>query len=265
MDSDKIREIYLHHHNNMADFGRDVAPEAFYAETPAFHYEIYSVIMNQSLKRVGIAAPRSHAKSMAATKINTLWHILHKPVNEIWPIVIISESESQSNDFLYDIKRILAESSVIKDVYEPLWGHGFDEEFCRGIDECKWTESTIILPNRVKLSAKGARQRIRGVNYRNTRPRLIIMDDFESEFNCDTLEAAIKNRKWVTNTVIPALHDDGRILAICNLVQDWCFMVWVKDNPSWKTLWYQAIDDDWKTPLWPQRFSVERLKKYSKI
>lgn len=246
--------------DDMALFGKLVAPEAFYAKTPLFHYEIYKHLMDDSIRRLAIAAPRGHSKSMIATKINVLHKILHKKPNDVLPIVIISESETQSIDFLYDIKSMLSESELIRDVYSLLWGVEFNEGSSK-----KWTETQIILPNKVKIVAKGTGQKIRGINYRNVRPRLIILDDFESEHNTDTPESVIKNRKWVTNAVIPALADDGRIVIIGNMVADDCFLAWVRENKGWKVLWYRAIDDAWQKPLWKERFSATRLREIRKF
>jgi len=243
----------------MALFGKLVAPDAFYAEIPDFHYEIYACLVNKDIRRLAIAAPRGHSKTMVVTKINVLHKILHKESHEILPIVIISESETQSIDFLYDIKTLLQESQLIKDVYETVWGCKFGEEGAR-----KWTETQIILPNKVKVVGKGTGQKIRGINYLNVRPRLIILDDFESEHNTDTPESVIKNRKWVTGAVIPALADDGRIIVVGNMVADDCFLSWVKDNRGWKVLWYSAINSDWTTPLWKERYPVHRLKEIRK-
>lgn len=249
---------------NMAAFGKLLAPDAFYAPIPDFHYEIYSALMNDSIKRLAIAAPRGHSKTLMATKINTIWHIMHKKPEFVLPIVLISESETQSIDFLYDIKVLLTESNLISNHYAPYWGHGFDEESCKAYRDGKWTETQIILPNLVKITAKGTGQKIRGCNYRNVRPRLFVIDDFESEHNTENPESVIKNRKWVTNAVIPAMADDGRIIDIGNMITDDCFLAWIKENPGWTVLWYQAIDDDWTTPLWKERFPIERLKNIRK-
>jgi len=257
--SSDTRQLYDTLGRNMALFGRLVAPDAFYANTPAFHYEIYRALMDKNIRKLGIAAPRGHSKTMLVTKINVLWHILYKHPDYVLPIVIISESESQSIDFLYDIKSMLSESEIINTLYAEKWGFNFGEEFAK-----KWSETQVILPNKVKITAKGTGQKIRGANYRNTRPRLIILDDFESEHNTDSPEAVVKNRRWITNAVIPALADDGRIQLVGNMVSDSCFLTWIRNNPSWKVLWYQAVDDDWAKPLWPERFSLERLRSIRK-
>lgn len=254
------KKLFKYYRNNKIAFGRALNPSAFYADTPPFHHEIMDLLSDPDEKRCGVEAPRSHAKSMMVTKTNTIHEVLHKDPDEILPIVLISESGPQAKDFLYDIKRTLSESRLVRDVYTPLWGHGFSEDYCSNVDELKWTEESIILPNQVKISARGTKQKIRGVNFRDTRPKLIILDDFESEYNCETLEAAQSNRRWVTNAVIPALHDNGKIFIIGNLVSDFCFLTWIRENKGWAHLRYQAIDDGWNEPLWPERFPIEKLK-----
>jgi predicted phage terminase large subunit-like protein len=104
----------------------------------------------------------------------------------------------------------------------------------------------------------GTGQRVRGFIEGDTRPNLIIIDDFESELNAYTPEARAKNRKWITEAVIPSLSDDGRIAMIGTVISEDCFLCWAKESPAWDVLWYSIWNDD-EVSIWPERFPKERI------
>ena len=112
--------------------------------------------------------------------------------------------------------------------------------------------------NGVRIIAVGTGQRVRGFIEGDTRPTLIIVDDFESELNAYTQEARAKNRKWMTEAVIPSLADEGRIVMIGTVISEDCFLYWAKDSVAWNTLWYSITNDD-GTPIWPERFPHSRI------
>jgi predicted phage terminase large subunit-like protein len=72
------------------------------------------------------------------------------------------------------------------------------------------------------------------------------------------MEARAKNRKWMTEAVIPSLSDEGRIAVIGTVISEDCFLYWAKGSPSWHTLWYSIWDDEEKS-IWEERFPRERI------
>ena len=122
----------------------------------------------------------------------------------------------------------------------------------------RWTNNDVILANGTRIIAVGTGQRVRGFIEGDTRPNLIIVDDFESELNAFTPEARAKNKKWMTEAVIPSLSDDGKLVMIGTVISEDCFLYWIKESKAWKVLWYSIWDDDEKS-LWPERFPRERI------
>ena len=181
--------------NNMALFGKHCFPTALKKSTPPFHTNIYKDLANEEKKRVLIAAPRGTAKSTVTTLIYPLWKAAFKKSNEDLFIVIISESQAQSINFLSRIKYHLTFSTQFKRIFGDLGPE----------TASRWTHTDIILANGARMVAVGTGQRVRGFLQGDTRPNLIIVDDFESELNAYTPEARAKNRKWLTEAVIPSL------------------------------------------------------------
>ena len=234
--------------NNIGLFGRYCFPTAAKRTTPPFHGEIYSHIANQGIPRVLIAAPRGTAKSTAVDLFLPLHRTAFKRDTEDLFIVIISESQSQSVNFLSRIKYHLDHSDKFREVFGD-----YSNRTAR-----RWTNSDIILANGTRIIAVGTGQRVRGFIEGDTRPNLIIVDDFESELNAFTPEGRVKNRKWMTEAVIPSLSDDGRIVMIGTVISEDCFLCWAKESSAWDTLWYSIWDDDEKS-IWPQRFPKDRI------
>ena len=234
--------------NNMALFGRHCFPTALRKSTPPFHNEVYSSLANDKKRRVLIAAPRGTAKSTVTTLIFPLWKIAFKKTDEDLFIVIISESQTQSINFLSRIKYHLTHSDKFRDIFGDLGPN----------TARRWTNNDVVLANGTRIIAVGTGQRVRGFIEGDTRPNLIIVDDFESELNAFTPEARAKNRKWVTEAVIPSLSDDGKIAMIGTVISEDCFLYWAKESDAWNTLWYSIWDEDEKS-IWPERFPKERI------
>jgi len=233
---------------NIGLFGKTMFPTALNKEVPPFHHEIYKSLSDETLKRVLIAAPRGTAKSTVTSLILPLHKIAFKSSDRDLFIVIISESQTQSINFLSRIKYHLENSTNFKSMfgdYGPTTAK-------------RWTNNDIVLANGARIVAVGTGQRVRGFIEGDTRPNLIIVDDYESELNASTQEGRAKNRKWITEAVIPSLSDEGRIVMIGTVISEDCFLYWAKDSPAWETLWFSIYNDDGKS-IWEERFPEERI------
>ena len=234
--------------NNMALFGKHCFPTALRKSTPPFHTEVYANLADDEKRRVLIAAPRGTAKSTVTTLIYPLWKVAFKRSDEDLFIVIISESQAQSINFLSRIKYHLTHSQNFKEIFGDM-----------GPNTAKrWTHTDIVLNNGTRIIAVGTGQRVRGFIEGDTRPNLIIVDDFESELNAFTPEARAKNRKWMTEAVIPSLSDEGKIAMIGTVISEDCFLYWAKESSAWNVLWY-SIWNDKEESIWPERFPKERI------
>lgn len=249
---DDKQAVILKASQNIEYFGRVFMGKALTAATPAFHKAIYRDLANNKIDKLGIVAPRGHSKSTVVSVIYPMWRIIFKPQHEDLLILLISEAQSQSTNFIGIIKHNLTQNERILHYFGSLEGE-------------KWTEDEIVTSNGAKIVARGTGQRIRGTltgRESITRPNLIILDDFESETNSGTPEAIQKNKKWITKAVEPSLADDGRLVAIGTIISEAAYLKDIEQDESWVTHFYQAIMDD--KPLWPERFPMKRLMRIKK-
>ena len=239
-----LKKLY----KNMALFGRYCFPTALRKEIPPFHFNIYKSLSDNEQRRVAIAAPRGTAKSTTTSLIYPLWKAAFKRSDEDLFIVIISESQAQSINFLSRIKYHLWNSDTFRELFGDMGP----------MTAKRWTNNDVILANGTRIIAVGTGQRVRGFIEGDTRPNLIIVDDFESELNAFTPEARAKNKKWMTEAVVPSLSDDGKLVLIGTVISEDCFLYWIKESSAWTVLWYSIWDDD-ENSLWPERFPKERI------
>ncbi len=240
-----IRDMY----ESIELFGKYCFPTAFTKKTPPFHREIFDCIIDDNVKRLLIAAPRGSAKSTIMTFLLPVWRVAFKRSNEDLFIVIISESQAQSINFLRRIMFHFENSRSFRSIFGD-----FGPNTAK-----KWSSADVVFKNGARIIAVGTGQRVRGFIEGDTRPNLIIVDDYESELNAGSAEMRAKNRKWITEAVIPSLSDDGRITLIGTVISEDCFLCWAKESPAWRVLWYKIIDEE--ELLWPEKFPLSRVKQ----
>jgi len=247
---EKVVALYKKLYGSISVFGKVCFPTALTAAIPEFHNEIYSHLRNNAVKRLLIASFRGSSKSTLCSLIYPLWRVAFKKKDEDLFIIIVSEAQAQSVNFLNRIKYHLERSANFKMLFGDL-----------GPDTAKrWTQNDIILANGARIIALGTGQKIRGAIEGDTRPNVIILDDIESETNAATPETRVDNRKWVTDAVIPSLADGGRIIMVGTVIHEDCFLCWAKESPAWKVLWYGIVNEQ-NVPIWEERFPMDRVQQ----
>lgn len=218
---------------------------------PPIHYELYELLQSREHEKAAIAMPRGCAKSTVTDFLYVLWEVLHKTDTKDLFITIISESQSQSINFLSRIKNALNKNPKIRRYYGDF-----------GVNTAmRWREDDITLKNGARIVALGTGQKVRGLIQDDTRVNIIILDDFESESNARTPEARLSNRKWIMEAVLPSLSQtDGRIICIGTTISEDCFLQWVKDAPDWHVIWKSILNEDGES-LWPEMYPLHRIEQ----
>lgn len=232
-------------------FATTCLPRSVPLTMPKVHFEIYDLLQDRETKKLAIALPRGMAKSTIASFIYILWEVLHKSPGKDLFVVLISESRSQSINFLTRIKNTLDHNRKIRKYFGDLGSNTAE----------RWREDDIILANGARVLSLGTGQKVRGLIKDDTRANIIVLDDFESEMNANTAESRASNRKWITEAVIPSLSQpDGRIIVIGTTISEDCFLQWVKDAPDWKVIWKSIIDNDGKS-IWEEMYPIEKIEE----
>lgn len=249
------------------------------AETPECHREWWDLFCSSEPK-VAIAAPRGHAKSTAVTHSCTLAAILFR-----WKryIVIVSDTEGQAILFLQDIKKEIEDNEDIK----KLFGIRLDPK-----GQVKWrkdNESDIIGEfsdgQKFRVTARGSEQKVRGLKWGNLRPDLIVGDDLENDELVLNKDRREKFRRWVLGALVPCLADHGCIRIVGTILhmdsllnrlmpegqligkhkKTFMKMEGLKEfatrRTPWKSVRYEAHNDDFSLILWPGKKSREEFER----
>lgn len=215
---------------------------------PDFHKTLWSLCCSED-QYVAISAPRGHAKSTALTLSYALSAALFRDSKFI---IILSDTEGQSSNFLGDIKSQLIENEDI----HALFGKA---KFVKDSE----TNIIAIMPDghQFRIMAKGAGQRLRGLKWRNKRPDLILVDDLEDDEAVESKERRNKLYRWFTNAVMPCLSDDGRIRVAGTILHMDSVLEKLLNKKSWVTRRYAAHNEDFSEILWPEKFPREKLEQ----
>ena len=253
-DRDKLRRYLLaifKRRENIHLFGWFVARPYFPLETPLFHKEILDLISDKNNRRIGVIAPRGHAKSTTVDMTYPLWAGCFEQEEFI---VIISDTYTQAAEFINALKDEFENNPKIKWLFGNMKGDD-------------WQDGEFVLSNGIKYAAKGSGMKIRGIRHRHTRPTLMIFDDIENDENIKSAEQRQKLYHWFTKAAIPALARGGRAVVIGTILHfDSLVNKVMKQQDvfkSWQTRVFYAItteEDGTERALWPEHRSLEKLR-----
>lgn len=239
-----------YYQSRLLEFARRVFPQHVTDESSneiipfsGFHQELADLLASD-LTRLGIAAPRGHAKST----ITSFFYILHAALyGHKKNIVIVSSSEDMAVRFLRRIKAELEFNNRLLAMFGPQRTE-------------KWSETEIVLQNSVTIHAKGRGAQLRGLISGSRRPDLIVLDDIEDE---ELVRSEIRRadlEAWFNGTVIPTLAPKiGQLVFIGTILhQDSLLNNVLTNYKEFTTKKYSALLPD-DTPLWPERFTQDSL------
>jgi predicted phage terminase large subunit-like protein len=237
---------------------------------PQLHKELWE-LASSTAQYVAIAAPRGHAKSTAGTLAYTLASLLFR---ESTFALIVSDTESQACMFLGAIKQELSENEDIIELF------GIKKNEKGEVSFLKDAEADVIVEcndgHKFRVIAKGAEQKLRGLNWNGTRPNLVVVDDLENDELVMNKERRSKLRRWFFGALLPAMSPRGKlrmwgtILHMDSLLEslmpsytaketvfDGLKMYTLSTRGMWRTIKYKAHNEDMTEFLWPERFNQD--------
>lgn len=239
-------------------------------ETPDFHKEMWELFCSKH-RQVAVAAPRGHAKTTGGTVAYGLSTLLFR---ERKFMILVSDTESQAIMFLGLIKNQLQDNEVLRQIFTLTQDEKGEVKFIKD------TESDIIVEftdgHRFRVIAKGAEQKLRGLNWNGTRPDIILGDDMENDELVMNKDRREKMKRWFNSALLPAMSRNGiirvvgTILHMDSLLEGMmpiAFSKWSKQEPlklssqikrnGWLGVKYRAHSDDFEHILWPTQFDAD--------
>ena len=233
---------------NLDVFSYYFLPHACTSGIPAFHYEVYDWLFEES--DGAMAAPRGHAKSTLVGLIFIMFCVVNK-LEEY--IVYTSQSYSKTVQFIEPLMNEFLENKRLQFVYGKM-------NPSKETDEHGKFREDIIDVNRIRIQAASFEKNIRGFKYKNQRPTLIILDDIEDDQRVLNPELRLKDSYKLNKIIIPSLDPvKGRIKMIGTILH-WDSLL-VKKVRAYNGKIYKACTASFKEVLWPSLWSEELLKR----
>lgn len=217
--------------------------------------DIQDSIIGNGPEQLGRVLPRGTGKSAFGTLGPTCWSVAYKHKTYI---LICSDIGSTAEKFIKDIKDNMLENTYI----EMAFGKLLDDKNRNFI--CNATQLEFI--NHTFVEAISSTSPMRGRKYKNVRPDLIVLDDYQSEDDVRTEEAREKKWKRYSDDVKFAkqrpVKRDGKIIKKGTVLMAWgtqqhkqCFYSRLIKSPTWKFkkergVLIDNVDEYFSSGLW---------------
>lgn len=242
-----LQDIYLPKEDNAAAPLADVHEELW--------HDIQESIIGDGPEQLGRVLSRGTGKSAFGTLSPSIWSMSYKHKTYV---LICSDIGSTAEKFIKDIK-----DNVIENQY-------MDDAFGKLLDDCnkdyKCNATQLEFTNHTFVEAISSTSPMRGRKYKNVRPDLIILDDYQSEDDVRTEEAREKKWKRYSDDVKFAkqrpVKRDGKIVKKGTVLMAWgtqqhkeCFYSRLLKAATWKFKKYRGVEIDdvdeyFNTGLW---------------
>lgn len=239
--------------------------------SPPFHRTLWELACSEH-PNVAVAAPRGHAKSTAGTLAYGLAELLFRSSRFC---LIVSDTEAQASMFLGAMKAELTENQHLIDLF------GLKKNEKGEVALIKDTETDMVVMfedgHMFRVIAKGAEQKLRGLQWNGTRPDLILIDDLENDELVMNRDRRVKLKRWFKGALMPAKAPRGKIrywgtiLHMDSVLEELMpseFDKWTKRDglmyystyprkTLWKSVKFMAHNEDMTEFLWPERYNKE--------
>ena len=215
--------------------------DIFYSPFSTLHQEIFDLI-NAGHKRIAIAAPRGIGKTSIARAI-AMRAILFRLENFI---VYLSNSATSAEMQTENIKRDLMSNPQVRHLFGNIKDaisseKGMEESFSKSA----WAAygHTFVLP-------RGAGQQVRGLNWANHRPGLVIIDDLEDKNEIKSEENRKKLKEWFHSDLMKTEDRYSKgctFIYIDTIKHEDSLLVDLIESPEWASVQLSICDANYKS------------------
>ncbi len=222
-------------------------------ESPDFHYQLFVDMANPKNNADG--APRGGAKTTIGS-IEDIYRIVNVEYIGNHYILVISDTYTQAKDIVDNIKQELEGNGLLRWVYGDL------------STDWHWTSGAFTTNNHVRVVARGAGMKVRGLKYRHWRPDYVHIDDLENDEAVMKQERREKLLNWFMRAVLPAMAPKGKVSIVGTVMHTDSLLNNALEGKKifggWVRHRFKALmqnNDGHEYSFWPSRFPVENLKR----
>lgn len=193
--------------------------------------------------KVNVVRPRGAAKSTVATLAGVLRSAVEADEPYIW---IISDTKSQAQAHLENVKTELLENDRLAEAYPATVGRG-----------ARWSSSGVELRNGVVIEAYGVGQRLRGRRRRSNRPTLIVCDDLQNDQHIVSPLLRENSTEWFHSALMKSGTKRTNIVNVATALHRDALAMRLTAAPGWRSRTFQSI------VRWPEE--MERWRDWEAI
>lgn len=224
-------------------------PHIFYKPFSSFHEDTFKdaqdLILEYGDQETYFvrAAPRSFGKSRIISVVFPLWCICFSYRRNI---LLISDTSPQAKEYIQTIKHELTHNEKLIADFGNLSGQKLDQT---------WKEDEIVTANGIHVFSKGAGQSLRGANYNNVRPEVVVLDDLESDEGVETEGQRNKLYRWFNKVLMPIGNERTCFLYVGSILHYESLLYKVLHDPKfngWDRRVYKAVYEFSTSQLWDE-------------
>jgi len=221
-------------------------------DTPDFHKELRSAL--DKWEDIDVIAPRWNAKTTAAL-IRITHAILYKKVDSIIYIATAWLWEEWIWKIRYELETNQEIISIFGNMVPKIAENKIDKRLK------KWRQKLLQLTNWTSLETITKKASIRW-----KRPQKIIIDDPQENKDVKNKRIVEEFNNWVFSALYNTLLPGGSMCVLWTVVGNLCLVKYLKEVKGWKTIQYQACDENFENILWPEmRSKNDLIKRKQKI
>lgn len=223
-------------------------PGEFLFLFPSFYVVLFQLLtaFKKKVERFAIGIPRGFAKT-TFIKILCIWYILFSKKHFI---LVIGASEKKAAAILADICDMLSSPNMRR-----VFGH-----WDANIEKDDATTKVFYFRGKeMILWAAGVGTSVRGINRKNKRPDVMVMDDIQDREMAKNKELVEELEVWILSTLMKARSPFGcTYIYIGNMYPQNCILAKLKQNPQWVSLVVGGITTDGES-LWEELKPIDEL------
>lgn len=251
---EEFKDLMVTLYDDLPALCKSLFPDIFVADFCNIHNEIFNAIADKEKRFKLVLAPRGFGKTSIARAVAMDAILFHKKnfivyISNSAPNAIM-QTETLKHDLLSnkiirkqfgDVREAVSELSSNDMIDIGIGGEVRDDTFAKTV----WVAfgNTLVLP-------RGCGQQIRGLNWHNKRPDLVIADDIETVEDLMNENTRAKIRKWFFGDVCLCLDNikqDGEIIYIDTLKHEDALPVYLQKTESWRCVRLEVCDDNYKS------------------
>ena len=226
-------------------------PEIFRAPFSILHSQIFDLIKSGA-RKIAIAAPRGIGKTSIARAI-AMKGILFRDVSFV---VYLSNSATLAEMQTENMKRTLLSNKYVRSLFGSIKVSDvgeMDDTFSK----LAWVAfgNTLVLP-------RGSGQQIRGLNWADYRPQLVIIDDLEDKEEIRNEDIRKKQKEWFFSDVMKTEDKYGApatFIYIDTIKHEDSLLQLLLESPEWSSIRLSICNENYESND-PAYMTTEEIK-----